>query len=523
MTGVAEVERSTGRDGHNRRSARDAPPTAVAGGATRPTRLFVTFTLCFGVTLAWAAGTPMFGVPDEVSHMIRAAAAVRGDVDGRIINGERRYRALAVMEPGHRASSAVPVRGGVCYAGLRLESAGCLTFSADHGERELPSSAGSYPPAYYFLVGWPSLLVHGVRALYAMRAASSAVFAALLALATLSFPSGRRGAPAYVALAIAATPMVWFLGSSVTPSSAAVGAGIAAWCGGYRLVTGEDAHLARLAWRFGLPVSLLLLVRRDSIFWAGIIVAALAALSSPSQVRAMLKSRHVWFWALVSLGSAILAATSGGSYASSVVSAGGGGSARDAFGALLQYLQEMVGVLGWLDTALPSAVYVLWYALFGGLVAGLLTLGRSRVILVTFGVAVSVAAMIVLFGAQVFPYFQGRYALPAAVGVPLLAGFALVDDRVSVRLSLRPIAFALCAVWVINELAFYQQFRRYAKPGDPTWSLLGHVQWRPPTAPILFLVTVHVALVAALLLSFQLRTRGDGEAGAIDAAVVVGG
>lgn len=459
-----------------------------------------TFVLAFAVALTWAAATPMFGAPDELSHLVRAVSAVRGDLDGTAIaTGGRSYRATGYVIPGSTTPDA-PARGGICFAGDSRRSADCLIISGDARERRVFSSAGGYPPFYYLLVGWPSRLVGGAASLYLMRAAGCLLFALMFGLAASSLRRTERSALRFIGLAVAATPMVWFLGSSVNPSAVAIGAGLAAWCGGWLLVS-EDADPA-VAWRFALPLCALLLSRRDALLWGGIVAATVAALVPWRRIPVLIRSPHVVGWAVLTVLCVLFTSRSAAGYGSTLVEGQAAtGSAAFTWGSLVSYLQEMIGVLGWLDTSLPRPAYVLWQMAFGAVVVVALSVARRRV-LVTVGVlTVAIGAVIVAVGAQRFPYFQGRYALPAAVGVPVLCTLG-VSDRVRVG-SRRPTGVVLAIVFVVDVLAFSQQYRRYAFSGETTWWIFGDGRWTPPPAPFAVLLALHVLSLGLLFLHWM--------------------
>lgn len=466
----------------------------------------VVFLLAFGLSLTWAAATPMFGVPDEISHMVRAAGAARGDISGRPVgDGTRMYDAPLVLVPGSKITGTP---SELCYAFNSGQSADCMVLSSDRSEGSLVSTASSYPPVYYLLVGWPSRVLDGSRGLYGMRAASSGLFAALFALATISLRKASAGPMAYAGLALAATPMAWFVGGSVSPSSLAIGAGLAAWCGGLLLFTdaGAGHPISTSAWRFGLPLSLLLLVRRDSLLWGGLIVVSMALLTNRQRVIDLLRSRDAIGWGLVAAACAISASRTGIEQGSRVLLGGGSpGSASAAFGALPYYLNQMVGVLGWLDTFLPSLAYLLWFFAFGALFLGCLAFGPVRIAGVAGFVAVVLVGAIVAIGSQRFPYFQSRYALPFAVGAPLLAAIGLTHTRLgSPR---RPVVILLTVAVVVHGLAFYQQYRRYAISGDTTWWVFENARWQPDPAPFALLLVLHIVLLLAVHLGLFLAPR----------------
>lgn len=456
--------------------------------------MILLFLSSFGLCLTWAAATPMFGVPDEISHMVRAAAAARGDLDGRPVgDGTRMYRAPLVLVPGSKITGTP---SDLCYAFTSSQSADCMVLSSDLQEGLLVSTASSYPPLYYLLVGWPSRIFQSSHGLYAMRAASALWFAALISLAAASLHRSRLPPIAFCGLALAATPMAWFVGASVSPSSMAIGAGLAAWCGGYLLFNEpeEGVSVATAAWRFGLPLCLLLLVRRDSLLWGGLMVVTLLLVVERKRFKVLIRSPHALGWGAMSISCAISASRTGFQEGSRVLLGGDSpGSAAKAFGALPYYIHQMIGVLGWLDTFLPSLAYVLWFMAFGTVFLCSLAFGRWRFSAVCAFVVIVLLGSIVAVGAQRFPYFQGRYALPFAVGAPIFAGVGIA--RLGMRLPRRPLVLVLSATSIIHLVAFYQQYRRYAISGSTSWWVFGAPRWEPPPAPFVILLVLHVVFL----------------------------
>lgn len=470
---------------------------------------FVSIALSFAVALTWATSTPMFGAPDERSHLVRAAAAARGDLDGvELATGGGLYRATGSVRPQSTIPGAAG-RGDVCYAGNSRQSADCLILSSDRRDQLVSSSAGGYPPFYYLVVGWPSRLWSGAFSLYLMRAVGCLLFSLMLGLAASTLRRSRSTPIGFVGLAVAATPMVWFLGSSVNPSAMAIGAGIAAWCGGWFLAS-EDAEPASAAWRFALPLCLLLLSRRDSLLWGTIVAGGVAALVPRRRIPALLRSPHVLGWGAACLLCLLFTWRSAAGYGSTLVAEEATtGSAAFAWGRLITYFQEMIGVLGWLDTSLPRPAYLLWEMTFGALALVALGVARPRVNVVLAAVVGVVVAAIVLIGAQRFPYFQGRYALPAVVGVPLLCGLGLSSPLRGV--ARRPVVVPLVVLFVIDVLAFCQQYRRYAFSGETTWWIFDGGRWAPPPAPFAVLLVLH--LVGLGLLFGHWMVLADGPSG----------
>jgi len=155
-------------------------------------------------------------------------------------------------------------------------------------------------------------------------------------------------------------------------------------------------------------------------------------------------------------------------------------------GRLPSIAREMVGRFGWLEFGLPEPTYWLWAGLVLVLAGVAVAVGRWRERIAIIGLIVGVAALIYAFHAVLLPETgfdaQGRYFLPIAVAVPLLAGETLMRRglrlRAGVLTGLALGGTALAAA--VQGLAWYVNARRYAVgTGGPRW-FLGREQWVPP-------------------------------------------
>ena len=167
---------------------------------------------------------------------------------------------------------------------------------------------------------------------------------------------------------------------------------------------------------------------------------------------------------------------------------------RAAIGRSPEWYHEMIGTFGWLDTPSPALTVVIWTIVVGGLLALALALGRRRwwlATLVAFGITffLPIALEFAQAVGWATGHWQGRYALPFAVGVPLLATMSLERDGPGARLSasLLPVGLAV-ALGVAVGPRFAQNLRRYTVGYD------GHVwffidpQWAPPGGALLVTV-----------------------------------
>jgi hypothetical protein len=111
--------------------------------------------------------------------------------------------------------------------------------------------------------------------------------------------------------------------------------------------------------------------------------------------------------------------------------------------------------------------------------------------------------------------WQGRYTLPIAVGVPILAAFALATtERGRQLVSRRFLLVTGVVLAVAQAFAFAQNLRRYTVGYDGAVQFWKHPDWTPPVSPllltILYLVVIG-AFVAWLLGAVPVRA-GDPDA-----------
>ena len=154
-------------------------------------------------------------------------------------------------------------------------------------------------------------------------------------------------------------------------------------------------------------------------------------------------------------------------------------------------------MFGWLDTPAPGMTPALWSCVVGALVTLGLALGDRRSVVATILLVVLVLAVPVLmeltkYRESGFPW-QGRYTLPLAVGVPIVAGVALaVSNRLPSPLARRLSLVALPFLGVANAVAYWGALHRYLFGASAGWS--SAPAWNPPASPILLLAAGSVAI-----------------------------
>ncbi len=484
----------------------DDGPGEVVGprtGGHRWTEGLVTFVVVFAALLVWSISMPAYAAPDENQHAVKAYALWHreaGHIDPA--TGDRVFEVPTIL-------SGAPV----CFALDQHHTADCQTLASDDATHQTRSTAANYPPFYYLLIGWPTLVSSGEAMLVLLRAASAFWVALLVAVAVHTLARNRSCGAFLPAMLLVLTPIVLFVGATASPSGVAIAAGLATWAGGLALVRDDaPARIGAATARFAIPLCLLILIRRDSVLWAALIMIVLLALSTIDARRALRRSPAAGIWALVVLACALLQLTLSGAEAGSSIAEGGGagGNALAALGEFPYYAQQMLGgILGWLDTILPSGVYLTYTMLAGFVVLAALIFSARRFAGVLVLILTLVLTTPVLIGSRAFPYFQGRYLLPFAVGLPLVAARGLAESPIGRRWPART-AWVLVPVVVVAQVAaFAQTMQRFTAGAEHAWWFQSTPAWSPALATPTTFVVIDAVVISATLswLAWVLRTR----------------
>jgi len=477
----------------------------------------------------WVLASPLSSGADEPAHVHRAASIALGQLLGRPPAPSPVSPVLRVQVP--EAVGALPEP--ICFIGHPEVSAACsvnggpFTPVPRGDEVERGTTSGRHPPFYYALVGWPLALLGQPLGVYVSRAIGAVAGGMFVATALMVALRRARPRLAVAGVLLALTPMALHLSGVVNPNGLEATAAICLWACLLELARGaatpDGRHPAWLLAGAGVSGVMMTLTRPISALWLALAVGVAVAVSRPGAVAALLRRRATWGWAaagvvaglasvawLVGVGDPLLVAVSG---------AGRGRvGLRDAFGLAygqtLPRAEEMVGVFGWLDTRLPDTVWrgYLWSVGGLGLLALLVARWRARIALVGLFLAVLVvpAAVEAVRYDDLGLIWQGRYTLPLAVGVPVLAGFSASQSTLGAADTIErwaPLA------WVpavgANVIGFVLALRRYAvgtsEPLD--LSLDG---WVAPVDPVV-LMACFVAVEAALVAWLLVVTRRSAE------------
>lgn len=447
------------------------------------------------LTVAWTFATPIYSVPDEASHTVRATAAAHGQLVGPTFDAPR-----YLYIPG----------AGSCFAGQPSKTPACVGHG-DPGATDLvetPTWAGTNSPVYYVVTGWPSLLFTAEAAIFAMRLVSGAVtalsFAALATLIRL-WPGARWSLLLPVATL---TPMTFFLAGSVNPNAMEMASAGALFAS---LITlGRWRPQGWLLWFASLTavVSVALVTGGRSIgmLWLLLIAVAVALLLRPDDWRAAFGRRSTRV--VVALSALITAAqffwfTRPENEVHSGATPVPGSLytvAQTTLEGTVANVQGMIGLFGTVDVPAPDLVYALWFALIAALILLPLVLGRGRERWISAAFAAALVLVPVVIQVSLFRQvgyvWQGRYMLAVLLLLGIVAGMAL--DRAGVGSGSHRTVASLRAIAVVIAAgqfgAFAFTLRRYAVGGTSWVSYLLSPTWQPPGTVLLLTLAAVVSL-----------------------------
>ncbi len=490
-------------------------------GRRRPEAGGWVFLACVVVTFAnfavWSWATPLFAAPDEPTQVARAAAVVRGELVGATVGSDR------------NAFTSVTVPAVFAHDGPLVT---CFQFRPDvpaSCEPRVPASTravpvetyvGRYPPLYYLIVGLPSLVALNARGIYLMRLMSALLDAVLVSLALFAVVRWSAKPLLLVAVMAAASPMAWFLGGVVNPSGFEIAAALCLWTSGAILVLEHAAAPPPgLVALVAGSLAVFLLARPLSPLWCAIAVAVLAAAAGWRRVRALFANRSV-LWTIPPLAAcgAVAMGWIVEEHSLDLTPSTAPVPHPETFSRLVPaivahtplWLEEMVGVFGWLDTFSPMLTYALWGAVVGALVVFVWVRAVRGASEAREAVAVGllVLAVVVLPVGIVYSQvhrlgivWQGRDIMPLAVGVPIAAAAVAGGDRAlrrwNGRVTLWAGAAACTALGAAGVAAFFEALRRYAVGVDGPIDFLSGT-WHPPvgSAAALAAAFVSVAVLA---------------------------
>ena len=460
--------------------------------------------VCFGY---WSIATPMFAVPDEPAHLVRAYGISTGDFSGqRQTDGEPIYKVPKILTTE------------ICFARNPDQTADCLNFPTSNEEVLTTSSAASYPPLSHIIFSIPFFFGNGLSSLYLSRLVGALICALLFALGLDSLSRSSRSLALSVGVSLGLTPMVMLSCATVNPSGMAIAAAFAAWAGGLAISKSDKKLIdTKMVMSLMIPLVIYLAIRRDSMLWGVAIMACLLILTSWSTILHLLKKLSMLLF-IGLLGAELLLQLFvwGGQGGQGLTESGpmlGGtqsGNAHAAFGSLPNYLYEAIGKLGWLDTPIPLFVYIFWQALFVGIFFLSMSTAKFRLRISMLFAFLVFMVLPIKVGSVTFPYFQGRYALPLLIGTPLLATYSQVNSQESILGSVRSTRFITIMIWLMGVASFTESMRRYTVGLSSGWSALLNPRWNPPVFSAHFLLATY-PMIFLILTMWLLRLFSNNQ------------
>jgi hypothetical protein len=473
---------------------------------------------------AWSFAAPFDGPADEVQHSIRAAGVASFDL------GQIFAKPIVVPDafgrPGIGAAQRVPVgmdAHATCFGNNPQVSADCAKGLHGGPMGEVTTAAGRYNPIYYMVVGPPLRLWTNWGGLVVARLINSALTAALLAWAMVCLLRWSRFGLMAAGLLGAATPMLAHLAGAVNPNAAEIAAGIVLFSAGIPLLLSPPSDQKRmLIHAVGVSSVILLTLRAAGPGWLFFGLLALLVPMRRQWLREWWRMRVVKLW----IGGIALAAVLSLAW---IIGMGTVALVKPAPGtwnytpsnatvmylnSWYTYLRGMVGVAGWFDTNMWAPFYIIWIVLVASLVVFACMVGnwalRWRFVAFFLGVVVFPGYMQVSQVNMTGFITNGRYMLPLAVGMPLLAAYVLERQLLTqhhVRSLNRMFVVLLVPIQMVFLVFAMVRWQRGIGNGPGVgWLNPLKGNWHPPTGSVPPLLL----MLAGVLLTGWLFWRAQG-------------
>jgi hypothetical protein len=471
---------------------------------------------------------PLAFQPDETQHAMRAAAVARGqlawsareEVEYPHFFDVRRTNTVVEVPEGYASLEDVPV----CVAILDDQDASCAPAISDGRTIvEARPYTGTYPPLSAIIAapgGWFAAPV----GLVVMRLCTMAVASALLASA---FVATRRmgGGAAAVGLALAVTPVVLSLCAAINPSAIEITAAICFWASAIDVLRPGPVD-RRAVWRAVIAASAFALSRPLSPLLLLVAVVVLAiALPWRERLRVLWRQPRSWTW-VAWLATSVVAALGWVAWArpefvgyddNLTMQA----EIRESLARIPWRMRQLVGYLGWLSIEVPGTLTWCWLGAMAvlGTWAAVISRWRRRIAfaLLLVGIVLGPSLGELPSSKEFGLIWQGRYTLPFAVGLPLLAGWTLHEKGLDRSRAIRWTGLAVVmGTAVVHLAAFATALTRNAT--GRSWPFSFPWGGQPWSADVRGWVVMTVAAVgltglAAVLGRFVLRPRRvDAEA-----------
>lgn len=475
------------------------------------------------IGIGWTMAMPLLAQPDEPSHAQRAAAVARGQltwnarekfVDDQFLGIQRTNTVIEIPE-GYAVLEDLPV----CFVFEKGTTAECVPeISSSDTIIEARPYTGTYPPLTPILQS-PGGHFDAPVGLVLMRLCTVLATAALMASAVVAARRLRSGL-LIAGFALALTPMTVSILAAINPSAIELAAGACLWLSLIDLLRSESVE-RRAVWRAVISGTVFILSRPTSpIFFVVIVVVLMIAMPWRDRFAEICRDRRAWVWGAV-LGVAFVVAVVWILVARPDQAVIGTPDPRSVGDVLEESLSriprrsgQLVAPIGWLDIQLPQALVSAWLAMGALLAVVALLVGswrrRLALALLVAGVVVGPSVAELPNADQVGLVWQGRYTMPIAMGLTILAAWTLHErglDRVS---SIRALSVGtVVAVGASNLLAVAATLTRHATGSSwPIDVTLGSQPWSAGVQGwlVLLVVGTGLALLTALLAVMATRS-----------------
>ncbi|RZS57407.1 putative membrane protein DUF2142 [Microcella putealis] len=486
----------------------------------------MSFTIGFFLMAAsWSLLTPIGGAPDEPAHIIRAAAVTSGQVITPAWVGNPAYGAVEV--PSYIAE--LPARA--CFAFDDEVTPDCYAGSSANQQtlQTTGTSAALNSPIYYWLVGWPSVILSGDVAIFTMRIVSAALTAAFLGVSLVSAWSvGTQAHRTLAMVFVGLSPALTFLAGSVNPNALEATSAAAVYLSSralfHRWQSRRDGSTT-VVLHIALACSLLVLLNTRSI---GFLWAALALLLAylPSSDRPAFRDFLSRRWIpldLIVIGvtaaslSWLLLLPDYDQSGTPTIEMTGARAALEAVMSSGALLSDAIGMFGWLDTPAPAASIALWSSAAGvSVVVSVLTAQRSALTaaLAFFTVAIATPVAVQAVIADELGYiWQGRYALAPLLCTTVALAISVAHRARQADHSSR-LTFVLNGAVIMSACAHIaiaiHVLRRYVTGLDrPVGEFLTAPAWTPPFGITALLTALLIATSFTAATCWVRRERAD--------------
>lgn len=452
---------------------------------------------------SWIGANAPGEAPDEPANYVKAVGAGHGQFYGTSTTLKNPSFPPAEGQAQRIAWIELNTRAFRIPAGLNPEPLTCAneqyrltlptTCSKDVPQRQpattWSSYVGTYQPYVYAVAGFFMNRMSGsISALYMGRVIIALICATFIALAVAASWDRRAGPISLAGVAIAASPMVLFLGSAIGANGVEIASALCLFA---VVLRGARTDPPPWLWAAGsAAAATTILARPTGLAWL-VLAAALAVIRhGPRRLLAALKrpgKRRIAIGVTV-LGVAAALAWDETLQPHPKLDLGlAWRSLRHWPKELTRLVKEWIGVFGWASLPMNRLVYVLVLTLAALLViAALIAAPTLRERLLVLGalagaVVITLAMDALVFQQTYFPVY-GRYLLPIGMLVPLVSG----DTVTRFRDRIPPLALRIGAPVVLVGMGLVQltgvwtSARRSAVGVDgPRW-FFGTPGWAPP-------------------------------------------